>query len=237
MFNYSLGMQAWSRTLEFSSMAYKDVVYNAMYIYGTPVQPMLGDTGIEINDIVPLRLYPCMKFTCPGTIVKLMFVASVVPNGTEAVWPSFSLWKRCDLGYCRGDSMDRPGWIEVKKLSNYTLSHQHPRLIHRNGTVGVYEMMFTGNSSFSNGSFLGIDRPAFDSPAFAERRPVTVLHQNGGGKCDAVSILSQNENFIAPGSKHRYVYGYQQSSLAPILPYIAIETRQKAGQIFNNLIN
>ena len=187
-----------------------------MHVYGPPIQPTVDYT----SDQIPLRLYPCMEFTCPGKIDKLMFVSSVLPRATGAEWPLFALWKRCDDDYYV--NYNPPAWVEVKRLSNYTVTMPHRHSLSGRSRVHVYEVRFTGDSSFDNGHFLGVyhSESVPDSFKPIERIAVTVLHQNSGGNCDAVSTHWQE----SPGNGHRYAYYNEDSSHHnPILAYIAIE--------------
>ena len=215
-------MPAWSHcdTYEFSS--YSDVLNNAMHVYGPPIPPMeafyTSDHTSEndyTSDQIPLEvsLYPCMKFTCPGTIDKLMFVASVLPRASGAEWPLFALWKRCDDDYCV--NYNSPEWVEVKRFSTVTIPYQ--RSLGSRNRVAVYEVRFTDDSSFDNGQFLGVYHSVPDSSTPIGR--MTVLHQNSGGKCDAVSTQWQE----SPENGHRYAYDNEASHHNPIIPYIAIE--------------
>ena len=115
---------------EFSS--YSEVVTNALYLYGRP----LDSLSAGHSNVVGHWIFPFMNFTCSyGRVIKLMFVAKVpINNQIMFVWPEFFLWRRCeyDADGCRD------GWLEVQTLSG---AGTQPILVYVNGNVGVYEII------------------------------------------------------------------------------------------------
>ena len=133
-----------------------------------------------------------------------MFVASVPNHGNILrLWPKFSLWRECDLNVdgCKH------GWLKVKTLN---MANPQPTLVHANGTVGVYEMMFTANNSFESNDVLGL---YVSTSTFPGTMPVP-LYQRGGGYCDTVGTYDEVE---------RHTLSIVSRDL---LPYIAVETGQ-----------
>ena len=178
---------------EFSS--YSEVVTNALYLYGCP----LDSLSAGHSNVVGRWIFPFMNFTCSyGRVIKLMFVAKVpINNQIMFVWPEFFLWRRCeyDADGCRD------GWLEVQTLSG---AGTQPILVYVNGSVGVYEMNLTSDNSFETGDILGVYHPTRESGS----QPITVLYQTGGA----------NSNIV------RLIHNRVPVSYPPVYPYIAIET-------------
>ena len=86
---------------------FSELVDTAMHLYGPPVHSTNG---------APFQIYPCMNFTCPGRITKLMFVASVMHGGSNQpmLWPEYSLWRN-ECGY--NEDGCEYGWLKVKTLN------------------------------------------------------------------------------------------------------------------------
>ena len=169
-----------------------------MHLYGPPVQ--VADRS---SDHTQLRLYPCLKFTCSGRIVKLVFVAPVEADSTVTVrWPEFGLWRKCN--HSHGEGCD---WMKVKKLP----INPEPCLVYMNESqgVGVYEidLALNNNMIFEQGNFLGIRDNI---------REMNVLYQNGGGYCDALALMSQYSD--------QHINFSNVLSRDPIIPYVAVET-------------
>lgn len=195
-----------------------------MHIYGPPAPiPPFEDTV----DQIPIRLYPCLNFTCSGTIVKMMFVTPI-PSSTENIQgPSFALWKKCDPQYdhdCHVYEYNINNWVLVKRLHTNEVSSQQHQHVHQQTTV--YEITFTGDTSFDRGYFLGVSNSASNSPG----QRVNVLYQHGGSLCDAVSVHSSTGR----GNNHNAYHICESSAHNRdnnIFPYIAVETdSESAGQ-------
>ena len=172
-----------------------------MHLYGPPAIGIHLTSNSHSTSMD--QVYPCMKFTCPGRIIKLMYVASVTHGGSNQpmAWPEFSLWRNDSTEDCEY------GWFKVQTLK---MANPEPTLVHVNGTVGVYEMMFTTNNSFESDDVLGLYLNASTVPSST----LVPLYQRGGGYCDILYPVMTSDNV------------YRAFTGDPIIPYVAIETGQ-----------
>ena len=195
-----------------------ELVNNAMYLYGPPID--VDDLSGDDIQLTQLRLYPCLNFTCSGRIVKLMFVAPVETSSTVTVrWPEFGLWRKCNLS-----QHETCTWIKAQTLSTRQLQ---PSLVYMNEsrTVGVYEIEFTSSSTFESGHFLGVRHR---TSGFSDRA-LNVLHQHGGGYCDALTPLLSSR-------WQEMIFNLSIRSRNSILPYVAIETGKMFVQINSHFL-
>ena len=94
MYYYYYNIYAGTEGIELPT--FSELVDNAVHLYGPPA---VGARSTSF-DGTPFQVYPCMKFTCPGRITKLMFVTNVTHGGSlnqPMLWPELSLWRNeCD---------------------------------------------------------------------------------------------------------------------------------------------
>ena len=173
-----------------------------MHLYGPPV-------AINTRSHIPLQLFPCINFTCQGGIVRLIFVAEDYSESGNVQLPLFALWRAVT-----GEKFNY--WEEVQKLSQY----QQLPLIHRNISAAVYEIVFQPRYNFNRGYILGVYHDWHDTDHNSTYRTtyiqstVTMLHQNGGGRCDGLAYYNAYPTW-------QPARGISQPG---VFPYIAIET-------------
>ena len=171
-----------------------------MHLYGPPIS-----NSSQFNN--QYQLFPCLNFTCRGSIQKLWFVARKFLD-THDQLPTFHLLRQYrGPEYCGNKD---PPCVYYQWLTLNGMSPHQPLFVYGNDTVGVYETTFSRNNSFERGDILGIFYPIDAS--------LQVLYQGEGGHCDTLGEIT-----IHLFGGHSQV---PYPRLDPVLPYIAIETGQ-----------
>ena len=143
-----------------------DLSERAVHLYGPPTE----QDSLRYDEHAPYQLYPSMNFTCPGTILKLFFVANRTQNGGFLMSPEFYLQRE----YCHSSvSSCEYQWLTLNQTT------QHPLRLLRSidNEVGLYEIVLLSNNTFNSGDILGVCHPRPDG----NNSVLSILYQNGGG--------------------------------------------------------
>ena len=229
---------------QFEIPTFREVVENAMHIYGPPVKlpPMIPTyagqthssivpppaTQEEIRDLSSEFLaFPFMKFTCNGTIKKLMFVSDRLVNDSADMTispsvnvPDFSLWQQ--------NSTDPRNFSMVHRSAPF--SYDQYVISHKSDTVGLIEVNFTSSSNFKDGDFLGLKQRkttaellcCYNIPALIAQHDVAIslriLRQERGYDttkvCSCCTGCDGCSQCQSPSSWHN----------RQITPFVAVET-------------
>ena len=189
----------------FIPLTFSELVNKAVHLYGPPLS-----SNSQYN--TQYRIFPCLNFTCPGSIKKLLFIAQT--DVTRLGLPKFHLLRKYrGPEYCNdinsGTDCDYYQWLTLNHDVQYLSSILDYTKI--NNRFRVYETKLLVNNSFESGDMLGVYYP---SPNYTKE----VLYQREGGYCNTLGEITIH----LFGGQHQFPYPSQD----PALPYIAIETGQ-----------